>query len=103
MSTHSDAALQHAEAGEGPQNGEPLVGLNAAIFRGVQVTLRASLGDVAMTVETLMALKSGEVLTLDRALSEPVELRLNDIVVARGEIVAVDEHFAVRLVEVAGV
>jgi flagellar motor switch protein FliN/FliY len=77
------------------------VGLDSLVFRNVQVALRAQLGEVSMSVEELLALKSGAILQLDRALGEPVELFLNDALVARGEIVAVDDNFAVRLVEIA--
>jgi flagellar motor switch protein FliN len=79
----------------------PLVGLDSLVMRNVQVALRAKLGDVEMTVEELLALKAGAVLKLDRALGEPVELYLNDALVARGEIVAVDDNFGIRLTEVA--
>lgn len=85
------------EGGEGA----PLVSLDAAIFKDVKVDLKVMLGEVQLSVEDLLALKSGSVLTLDRLMSEPVELFLNDSLVARGEIVAVDDNFGVRLVEVA--
>jgi len=86
-----------------PPADEPLVGLDSAVFRHVQVALRVRLGEISMSVEELLTLKSGAVLTLDRLLSEPVELFLNDALVARGEIVAVEDNFAVRLVEVGPV
>ena len=91
----SDASLPQAEAAE------PLVGLDALVMRNIRVALRARLGEVEMSVEQLLGLKTGAVLKLDRALGEPVELYLNDALVARGEIVAVDDHFGVRLTEVA--
>lgn len=84
-----------------PDEGAPLVGLDAAVFKSVRVALRARLGEVALSVEELLALKSGQVLQLDRMLGEPLELLLNDTLVARGEIVAVDDHFAIRLTDVA--
>lgn len=79
----------------------PLIGLDSLVMRNVQVALRAKLGHVEMTVEDLLALKAGTVLKLDRALGEPVDLYLNDALVARGEIVAVDDNFGIRLTEVA--
>jgi flagellar motor switch protein FliN/FliY len=54
-----------------------------------------------MPLADLLALRAGEVLTLDRQMNEPVELFLNDRLVARGEIVSVGDSFAVRIVEVA--
>jgi len=93
------AALPASGAPEGDEDGR--LGLESPILRGVRVSLRASLGDVAMTVEELLALKAGAVLKLDRMLSEPVDLYLNESLVARGEVVAVDDSFALRIVEVA--
>lgn len=81
--------------------GPTLLTLDAPVLQGVNVDLDARLGEVSLSVKALLALKQGSVLTLDRQLNELVELRLNDVVVARGEIVAVDDKFGVRIFEVA--
>ncbi|WP_425999047.1 flagellar motor switch protein FliN [Caulobacter sp. DWR1-3-2b1] len=81
--------------------GAPLVSLEAALFQDVKVKLRARLGEIEMSVQELLALRSGEVLKLDRRVSEPVDLYVNQALIARGEIVAVDDHFGVRIVEIA--
>ena len=78
-----------------------LAAIDGDLLRDVQVSLEASLGQADMTVAELMALKSGSVVTLASSLAEPVELLLNGTVVARGEIVAVGEHFGVRITEIA--
>jgi flagellar motor switch protein FliN/FliY len=54
-----------------------------------------------MTVGALTALKPGAVVPLEAALNRPVELRLGEAIVARGELVAVDDKFGVRLTEIA--
>jgi flagellar motor switch protein FliN/FliY len=84
-----------------PQGGAPLVSLDAALFQDVKVKLRVRLGEVEMSVEELLGLRSGGVLKLDRLMSEPVDLYVNQALVARGEIVAVDDHYGVRIVEIA--
>jgi flagellar motor switch protein FliN/FliY len=81
--------------------GAPLVALDAAIFKDVNVALKVRLGEFTITIEDLLALKAGSVVTLDAKLNDLVELRLNDSVVARGEIVAVGDNFGVRIVDVA--
>jgi flagellar motor switch protein FliN/FliY len=96
----SETRAGNAPAAASPQ-GPPLVPLDAAIFKDVRVQLRARLGEATLTVEDLLALKAGSVVTLDSPLNAPVELRLNASVVARGEIVAVGEHFGLRIVDVA--
>jgi flagellar motor switch protein FliN/FliY len=75
--------------------------LETTILNTVRVTLDARLGTSELSVEELLALGKGSVLNLDSRLNEPIELRLNETVVARGEIVAVDDNFAIRIVEVA--
>lgn len=81
--------------------GRPLLFIDSTIFKDVRVPLQAKLGQATLTVADLLALKSGSIVKLDAGMSELVELRLNDSVVARGEIVAVDDNFGVRIVEVA--
>ncbi len=54
-----------------------------------------------MPIEDLLDLKSGSIVKLDLKVNDLIELRLNNALVARGEIVAVDDHFGVRIVEIA--
>jgi flagellar motor switch protein FliN/FliY len=81
--------------------GAPLLNLESAIFKDVAVTLQAKLGETSLTVSELLALRTGDILKLDLQLDSPVELRLNQSTVALGEIVAVDDHFGVRITEIA--
>jgi flagellar motor switch protein FliN/FliY len=81
--------------------GPSVISINASIFKDVHVQLQAKLGQVRMSVEELLALKAGSVVKLDLKMNEPIELRLNESLVARGEIVAVDDNFGVRIIEVA--
>lgn len=87
---------------EGAQDpAQPLLSIDSALLRNVQVRLEARLGELDMTVEELMGLKVGAALRFDRSLNEPVDLFLNGTLVARGEIVAVDDSYGVRIVEIA--
>lgn len=99
--TPPPASVKTAEEPAAELKGPPLVSMDSAIFREVRVALKARLGDVTVTVEELLALRNGSVLKLDRTMSELVDLYLNDAVVARGEIVAVDDNFGVRILEIA--
>jgi len=78
-----------------------LAGINPKLIETVSVTLEAYLGEARMTVAELTALKDSSVVPLDAALNQSVELRLNGVAVARGELVAVGDSFAVRLTEIA--
>lgn len=90
MSTRSAASDKTAAPAGG-------LHLDEAVLREVRVSLQVRLGEVELTLEELSALKPGNVLKLDTALGEPVELRLNGAVIARGEIVTVDDRFGVRV------
>lgn len=75
--------------------------INPRLIDAVEVVLDGFLGAARMTVAELTALKEGAVVALDAPLNGLVELRLNGAAVARGELVAVGETFAVRLTEIA--
>jgi flagellar motor switch protein FliN len=57
------------------------------------------LGESTITVGELLRAKEHQVIRLDRTLSEPVDVMLEGKVVARGELVAIDDQFAVRITE----
>lgn len=65
----------------------------------VKVQLQVRVGSVAMTLGELMAARENAVLALDRAVDQPVDLVLEGRTVARGQLVAVDDCFAVRITE----
>jgi flagellar motor switch protein FliN/FliY len=75
--------------------------VNGELLRGVRVALEAKLGAANMSVEEVMALKSGAVVTLETSLADHAELYLNGTLIARGEIVAVGDKFGVRILEIA--
>lgn len=65
----------------------------------VKVELRVCIGSASLTVGELMDAKTQQVLVLDRGIQHPVDLILEGQVVARGQLVAVDDQFAVRITE----
>jgi flagellar motor switch protein FliN len=74
--------------------------MGSDLLRGIRVSLEARLGEAAMTVDDMMALGAGSIVTLETGLADHVDLFLNDTLVARGEIVAVGEKFGVRIVDI---
>jgi len=75
--------------------------INIGLFADVRVALQARLGEAPMTVEAMMALKPGAIVALETGLADHVDLYLNEVLVARGEIVAVDGKYGVRIVEIS--
>ena len=69
-------------------------------FRDVKITVWAELGRVTMPIGDMLQLGRGSVLTLDRSLSEPVDIVAQGVRVARGDVVVVGDCFAVRIKEI---
>jgi flagellar motor switch protein FliN/FliY len=55
-----------------------------------------------MTVGATLELRPGSIVVLDRVAGEPVDLLVNGTPIARGEVVVIDEEFALRVTEVLG-
>ncbi len=74
--------------------------LPARLIDHVEVEIEVILGEARLSVAELTRLEAGDVVPIDRKLSEAAELRVNGRVIARGEIVSVDDKFAVRVTEI---
>ncbi len=73
---------------------------NLAVLRNVEMELSVELGRVKMPVKSLLALANGDVVELDRSASAPVDVLVNGTLVAKGEVVMIDDEFGVRIIEV---
>lgn len=69
-------------------------------FKDVRVDVWAELGRVRIPLGELLELGEGSVLRLDRAIGDTVDLMSQGVLLARGEIVVVDDHFAIRIKEI---
>jgi flagellar motor switch protein FliN len=91
-----------------PRPAVPEAGLaspNLDMVMRIPVTVKVVLGSAAMPVSSLVKLGRGAIIPLDRRVGEPVDIVVNGRVVARGEVVVVDEatsRFGVSLTEVVG-
>lgn len=72
------------------------------ILSDVSMTVTAELGRARMTVRELLELAPGAIVELDRTAGMPIDVLVNGTVVARGEVVVVDEEFGVRVTEIVG-
>jgi flagellar motor switch protein FliN/FliY len=70
------------------------------ILSDVEMTVTAELGRAYMTVRELLSLTPGSIVELDRIAGTPIDVLVNGTVVARGEVVVVDEEFGVRITEI---
>jgi flagellar motor switch protein FliN/FliY len=70
-------------------------------LQDVTVTVSAELGRVTLTIGEVLKLGAGSVLQLHRSITEPVDLMVHGVRLARGEVVVVDDRFAIRIKEIA--
>ncbi len=98
------AAASNAQAGFQPINASASVAVPVArgleMLHGVVMEVTVELGRTRMSVRELLALSPGAVLELDRAAGSPADLLVNGRLIARGEVVVVDEDFGLRVTEI---
>jgi flagellar motor switch protein FliN/FliY len=70
------------------------------LLRNVAMEVTVEIGRTRMTVSELLSLHPGEVIELDRAAGAPADLLVNGTLIARGEVVVVDEDFGLRISEI---
>jgi flagellar motor switch protein FliN len=72
---------------------------NLDLVHDIPLEISAVLGQTAMSLRDVVALQNGSVLELDKLSTDPIDLYVNNILIARGEVVVVDEKFAVKISE----
>ena len=85
-----------------PDGDPPVSRGNLDLLSALQMNVTVELGRTELTVAEVLGLGPGSVVELDRLAGEPVDILVNDRIIARGEVVVVDENFGVRVVEVVG-
>ncbi len=68
----------------------------------VKVTVQVLLGSSKMPLEKILRLHPGSLVELDKLAGEPVDINANGELIAKGEIVVVDDYFGVKILEIAG-
>jgi len=72
---------------------------NIEVLMNVPLQVTAELGTSKMSVSEVLKLGTGSIIELERLAGGPVDLLVNEKLIARGEVVAVDENFGVRITE----
>lgn len=75
-------------------------GLSLESLGDIELDVTLELGRAEMTIEELLQLRAGSVVSLDKAAGEPIDILANGRLVARGEVIVVEGKFGVRLCEV---
>lgn len=85
--------IDTAEAPNGPA---PMIRIDS-----IPVRLAVEVGSASLTVARVFDLQAGAVIVLDRQVDEPLDIRVNGTLIARGEIVAIEGRYGVRVTELA--
>lgn len=80
------------EVGDGKQNLDLLL--------DVEIPISVEVGRAQMSLEDVLKLVPGSVIALDKKAEEPVDLRVNGKLVARGEVVLVDDVYGLRVTQI---
>ncbi len=72
---------------------------NLDLVHDVPLQISAVLGKTVMPLREVVSLQSGHVFELDKLAAEPIDLYVNNILIARGEVVVVDDKYAVKISE----
>ena len=100
--TKTDVLLADIEAKEqdlSPQDAQKNK-INADVLQNIPVTISVEVGRTAIKIRDLMRLTQGSVVELDRLAGEPLDLLVNNTLVAQGEVVLINERYGVRLTSV---
>ncbi|MFT4515993.1 MAG: flagellar motor switch protein FliN/FliY [Planctomycetota bacterium] len=84
--------LSQGDVGEGKQNLDLLL--------DVEIPISVEVGRAQMSLEDVLNLVPGSVIALDKKAEEPVDLRVNGKLVARGEVVLVDDVYGLRVTQI---
>ena len=72
------------------------------LLHEVEMGVTVELGRTRMLVRDILELSPGSVIELDRAAGAPIDVLVNGTLIARGEVVVIDEEFGIRITEVIG-
>lgn len=88
---------EELDGGAAPVDG----GADLGRLQNVPVELAVEIGRTRMTIGDALALGIGSVVTVGRLAGDPVDLLVNGRVIARGEVVAIEEELGLRITEIA--
>lgn len=93
-------AVRERVAGSRPNPAAPTDSGRLGRISGVEMALTVEIGRTRMTVRDILNLEPGAVVELDRSAGAPADILLNGRVIAHGEVVVVDQDYAVRVTRI---
>ena len=80
--------------------GGRLTGGDLSVLDDVELDLRIELGRTEMLIDEVVALREGSVVALDKLAGDPVDILANGRLIARGEVLVLNDNFCVRVAEI---
>ena len=74
---------------------------NIGLILDVPLQVTVELGRTKKSIKEVLELSNGSIVELDKLAGEPVEIQVNGHLLAKGEVVVIDENFGVRITEIA--
>lgn len=100
-----EQAAATSTAGRAPlekldDEGQPQSEVNLDMVLDIPVTISMEIGRTRINIRNLLQLSQGSVVELDRLAGEPMDVLVNDTLIAHGEVVVVNDKFGIRLTDV---
>lgn len=73
---------------------------NLDLLMDVSLRLSVEMGRARVQIQDVLGVREGSILELDKLQGEPVDIRVNDVLIARGEIVVIDETYGITVTEI---
>ncbi len=93
-------AFQFREFGDPTKSGETGSEGGLAAIKDVELDLRIELGRTELLIEEVLRLAEGSVVPLDKLAGDPVDILVNGRLIARGEVLVLNDNFCVRVAEI---
>ncbi|MDT8309876.1 MAG: flagellar motor switch protein FliN [Methylophaga sp.] len=105
MAEQADAEAPKSDAKTAPMtklddSGVPRSDVNLDMVLDIPVTISMEIGRTRISIRNLLQLSQGSVVELDRLAGEPMDVLVNDTLIAHGEVVVVNDKFGIRLTDV---
>jgi len=76
------------------------ISLDSELLKNIPVTISIEVGRTSLKIKDLMMLTQGSIVELDRLAGEPLDLLVNNTLVAQGEVVLVNDRYGMRLTQI---
>ena len=105
VKAESSGKLEKKEGQDGEGEGDPIDSLSKGdidinFLFDVQLSIIVEVGRTQMLISDLLELEEQSIIELDSMVGQPLDIRANDLLVARGEVIVVNEKFAVRITDI---